>query len=64
MLTLTRKPGESIIITLEDGREIELLVTEIRRNQVRLKAYAPKTVQVNRLEVLKGRASEPEEAAS
>lgn len=63
MLALTRKPGEWIIITLEDGREIEILVTEIRRNQTRLKVYAAETIKIARLEVLKARVV-TEEAAS
>lgn len=63
MLVLTRKPGEWIIITLEDGREIEILVSEIRRNQTRLKVYAAETIKIARLEVLKARVV-TEEAAS
>jgi carbon storage regulator len=64
MLTLTRKPGEKIVITTEGGEKIELFVSEIRRNQVRIKIDAPRTVTVMRLEIAKRIAAEAEEAAS
>lgn len=65
MLVLTRKPGEALVITLEDGREIEIVIAEIRRNQVRLKVYAATSIKVNRLEVARRMATQlTEEAAS
>lgn len=48
MLTLTRKVGESIKI----GNDIEIVVKEIRRNQVRIGIIAPREVPVFREEVL------------
>jgi carbon storage regulator len=47
MLVLSRKKGESIMI----GDNIELVVVEIKGDQVRLGVKAPKDVAVNRHEV-------------
>jgi carbon storage regulator len=47
MLTLTRKVGESIRI----GDEVEIIVKEIRRNQVRIGIIAPRDVPIYREEV-------------
>ena len=47
MLTLTRKVGESIRI----GDNIEIVVKEIRRNQVRIGIVAPRDVAIYREEV-------------
>ena len=48
MLVLARKVGQSIII----GDNIELLIIEVRGDQVRLGINAPKTVPVYRKELL------------
>ena len=51
MLTLTRKPEETIIIG--DGtNRIEITVKEIRRNQVRIGILAPENVKIFRKELL------------
>ena len=51
MLTLTRKPEETIVIG--DGPErIEVIVKEIRRNQVRLGIVAPENVRIFRKELI------------
>lgn len=47
MLVLTRKVGQSIVI----GDEIEVVVLEVRGEQVRVGVRAPKTVSVHRKEV-------------
>lgn len=47
MLTLTRKVGESIRI----GDDIEIIVKEIRRNQVRIGVVAPRDVPIHREEI-------------
>ena len=54
MLVLSRKKGESVIITgLIKGQPVEITVTvnEIRGDKVRLGIEAPKEVPVNRQEV-------------
>lgn len=52
MLTLTRKEGEAIIITLEDGRQIKIVAKEVCRNQVRIGIVAPRSMTIFREEVL------------
>jgi carbon storage regulator len=47
MLVLTRKVGQSIVI----GDEIEVVVLEVRGEQVRIGIRAPKTVSVHRKEI-------------
>jgi carbon storage regulator len=47
MLVLTRKVGQSIVI----GDEIEVVVLEVRGEQVRVGIRAPKSVSVHRKEV-------------
>lgn len=47
MLVLTRKVGQSIVI----GDEIEVVVLEVRGEQVRVGIRAPKSVAVHRKEV-------------
>lgn len=47
MLTLTRKIGETIKI----GDEIEIVVKEIRKNQVRIGIVAPRDVKIYREEI-------------
>lgn len=47
MLVLTRKVHQSIMI----GDEIEVVVLEVRGEQVRLGIRAPKTVPVHRKEI-------------
>jgi carbon storage regulator len=47
MLVLTRKIGQSIVI----GDEIEVVVLEVRGEQVRVGIRAPKSVSVHRKEI-------------
>ncbi len=47
MLILTRKPGQSIWI----GNDIEVVIQEIRGNQVKIGVSAPKTIPVDREEI-------------
>ncbi len=59
MLVLTRKLQQSIII----GDEIEVVVLEVRGEQVRLGIRAPKNVTVHRKEIYEQIHDENEEAA-
>jgi len=47
MLVLTRKVNQSIIV----GDDVEVVVLEVRGEQVRLGIKAPKTVAVHRKEI-------------
>ena len=47
MLVLTRKPDQSIMV----GSDIEVMILEVRGEQVRLGIRAPKSVSVHRKEV-------------
>ncbi len=51
MLILTRRPGESIIIELPTGQQIEVTVLGIKGNQVRIGTEAPKDIAVHREEI-------------
>lgn len=48
MLTVTRKPGERLIITLEDGREITVVIGTVQGKKVRVSIDAPRTIVVSR----------------
>jgi len=60
MLVLARKVGQSIII----NDNIELLVIEVRGDQVRLGIDAPKSIPVHRKELLEQIRAENVKAAS
>lgn len=59
MLVLARKVGQSIII----DDTIEVLVIEVRGDQVRLGIEAPRTIPVNRKELLERIKAENAKAA-
>jgi len=48
MLVLTRRLGQKILI----GDNVEVVLLEVRGNQVRLGIVAPTSVRVNRAEVI------------
>ncbi|MEN6355589.1 MAG: carbon storage regulator CsrA [Armatimonadota bacterium] len=60
MLVLARKIGQSIII----NDNIEVLVIEVRGDQVRLGIDAPRTIPVHRKELLEQIRAENVQAAS
>jgi carbon storage regulator len=60
MLVLARKVGQSIVI----NENIELLVIEVRGDQVRLGIDAPKSIPVHRKELLEQIRAENVKAAS
>lgn len=60
MLVLARKTGQSIVI----NENIELLIIEVRGDQVRLGINAPKNVPVHRKELLEQIKAENVKAAT
>jgi len=57
MLTLTRKVGEIIRI----GDDVQIVVKEIRKNQVRIGIIAPRDVKIYREEVYHNIQAEEED---
>ena len=51
-LALSRKVNETVIITLEDGRTIEVTLAKIQNERVRLVFKADKSINIIRKEVL------------
>ncbi len=51
MLILNRKEGQSVIITTDEGEEIEISVLEISGKYAKLGFSAPESVGVDRKEV-------------
>lgn len=60
MLVLTRKVNQSIVI----GDEVEVVVLEVRGEQVRIGVRAPKSISVHRKEVYEQIRQENLNAAS
>ena len=58
MLIMTRRPGELIDVTLEDGRRIEIFCLGVVGNQVRVGINAAKTIIVDRHEISVRKAKE------
>ena len=52
MLILTRGVDEAIILTLPNGEQIDIIVTEIKGNQVRIGIDADDDVEIMREELL------------
>ena len=52
MLVLTRRPGESIIIELPTGEQIDVTVLSVKGNQVRIGTDAPDDMAIVREELL------------
>jgi carbon storage regulator CsrA len=53
MLVLARKTGETVIVTLPDGREMRVVVVDIDRNKIRLGFTAPDDVKIMREELVR-----------
>lgn len=51
MLVLTRKQNESIIVIFNDGRLIELRISKIENDRVKLALDAPKDIRIFRKEI-------------
>lgn len=52
MLVLTRRPGESLVVQLADGEQIEITVLSLKSNQVRIGTKAPEHIPILRAELL------------
>ena len=52
MLVLSRKVGETVIITAPDGTQIVLMMVEVRGDKCRIGIAAPTTYTIHREEVL------------
>lgn len=52
MLVLSRKRGEKLIVTLPDGRKIEIVVGKVAGQRVTLAIDAPRDVPVKRSELV------------
>lgn len=51
MLVLSRKVGETIVITAPDGTQIVLMLIEVRGDKCRIGIAAPKSYAINREEI-------------
>ncbi len=51
MLVLSRKVGETVIITAPDGTSLVVMLVEVRGDKVRIGIAAPKSYAVNREEI-------------
>jgi len=51
MLSLSRQPGETIVVTTASGERIRFTVAFCRGNRAQIHVNAPKTVRVDREEV-------------
>ena len=52
MLVLTRKENESIEITLPDGQQLTVMVTEVERGRARIGIEAPTEIKILRSELV------------
>ena len=52
MIVITRRPGESLIIELPTGEQIEITVLSNTSNQVRIGTDAPADMKIVREELL------------
>lgn len=58
MLILSRRSGQDIDVTLEDGRRITVVITEVREGVARIGIDAPRTIRIDRGEVTERRWAE------
>lgn len=64
MLVLSRKNGESVVVSLPDGRHMHVTVVEMRGDKVRLSFLADRDIVIHRLEVFNVIEAENGKAAS
>lgn len=58
MLSLKRKIGQKVIITASNGERIEIWISAIEGNAVRMTIEGPKSVRIDRDEIDKARAAD------
>lgn len=58
MLILSRRPGESLVMTTESGEEIRLIVLQNTGRQVRMGVDANHNVTIDREEIHRKRQAE------
>lgn len=63
LLILSRHNEQSVVITLPDGRTIDVYVLEIKKKRVRLRFRGPKDVRIDRSEVARLRAKQRQKEA-
>ena len=51
MLVLSRRLGERVVLTMPDGRRIDVCLVDVDRGKVRLGFTAPADVTIHRLEI-------------
>lgn len=51
MLILSRKKDQVVVLTLPDGREVEVMVTAIRPASVSIGIHAPEDIKIKRREI-------------
>ncbi len=51
MLVLSRKVGETIIVTAPDGTSLVVMLVEVRGDKTRIGIAAPKSYAINREEI-------------
>jgi carbon storage regulator CsrA len=59
MLSLTRRIGQEVVVTLPDGREMIVKVLTLAADKVRLGFAAPADVKIMRTELLDAGRTEP-----
>lgn len=64
MIVLTREADQSIDLTLEDGRRIEVQVVRIRGSKVKLGIDAPRSIVVDRREVTDAKRNGPQQVGT
>lgn len=52
MLTITRKEAESILLMLEDGREITIIAHSLKKGSAKISISADKSIKIHREELI------------
>jgi carbon storage regulator CsrA len=63
MLIITRRTGEVLDVTLEDGHRLEFVILGVKGNQVRVGVNARRTIIVDRHEISVRKRAEAREVS-